>query len=83
MKHAKASEAFSEVEIRDHQMRLCIRDNGRGIDSRAPHAAATGLKSIRHRIAALNGTFRFCSEPGDGTCIEVVLPLDGATPVPG
>jgi signal transduction histidine kinase len=77
VKHAKASQAFVDVEVRAHELRLCIRDNGRGIDGHEHHASATGLQSIRHRVTALNGTLRICSKPGDGTCIEIVLPLPG------
>ncbi|MEO3811425.1 DUF5931 domain-containing protein [Sphaerisporangium sp. B11E5] len=62
---------------------VTIRDNGPGIsDGRLPEAEAEGrlgiARSIRGRIADLGGTVSVVSHPGQGTEIELVVPVPSA-----
>jgi signal transduction histidine kinase len=36
-----------------------------------------GLSSMRERLRLVNGTISFKSKPGQGTAIEVFIPLGG------
>lgn len=81
VKHARATAA--EVELRLDEpavVRLAIRDDGVGFDPSTLDQAVLrghlGLKQMRERVARLRGTFTLHSEPGRGTEICVVLPLE-------
>jgi signal transduction histidine kinase len=57
-------------------MRLVIEDNGAGFDPNSPVPAGHfGLIGIRERVAKLGGDVRLRSSPGQGTAVEVTVPL--------
>lgn len=62
---------------------VAVTDTGRGFDTqrmeRISSAQGFGLFSIRERIKLLNGSFRIVSQPGQGTRVELMIPVD--TPV--
>lgn len=75
-RHAEAERIEIALSANEHQVRLIIKDNGRGFD---PDAIAEreghfGLKGIGERVKLLNGTLCIESEPGKGTHIYVTLP---------
>jgi len=82
-KHAGTGEASVELEYRDGQVRIHVRDQGAGFDVNAIAAAETptgssskfGLFSIRERMQALGGSFDVQSSPGGGTIATLTLPL--------
>jgi signal transduction histidine kinase len=59
-------------------LRLCVRDDGRG---GAGFAGGSGLVGLRDRVEALGGSMTLLSRPGEGTSVEIRLPVDapGAT----
>jgi len=58
-------------------MRLAIEDDGAGFDPKAPVPAGHfGLIGIRERVEKLGGEFQLRSEPGKGTKVEVVVPIE-------
>jgi signal transduction histidine kinase len=65
-KHAHASKVAVSVDRRDEMVTVEVRDDGIG--------GATGLTSIRDRVAALGGTLTVASPKGAGTCIRVCIP---------
>jgi signal transduction histidine kinase len=79
-KHAHASGADVEVAASDGDLRICVRDDGRG---GADFAGGSGLAGIKDRMEALGGQIRLQSPPGAGTAIHIVIPLSGpGTPGP-
>jgi signal transduction histidine kinase len=78
--HARASWVHVLLEGRGRRVRLQIEDNGRGFDPTAAPAARSvahlGLTSMRERVEALSGQFVVDSQPGTGTRLCVVLPLE-------
>jgi signal transduction histidine kinase len=60
------------VEERDDSLRLSIRDDGVG---GADPARGSGLAGLMDRAEALGGSLEVSSPPGQGTLIEVRLPL--------
>lgn len=80
-KHAGTGYATVRLEHRDAQVRIEVRDEGRGFDLAAPVLTADGvfsqfgLFSIRERMRALGGAFEIASAPGQGTRATLVLPL--------
>jgi signal transduction histidine kinase len=71
IKHAGATRVDVRTWLAEDQLRLDVRDDGRG---GADPSEGTGLTGIKDRVAALGGTVRVRSEAGQGTRLEVALP---------
>ena len=71
-KHAHASTVHVDVAEADRVLRLSVRDDGVG---GADPARGSGLVGLRDRVEALGGTVAVDSPRGEGTAIEVALPL--------
>lgn len=55
-------------------IRLCVVDDGQGIHPDV-NGLGLGLVGMRERLAALGGSLTISTEPGQGTTIEVVIPV--------
>jgi signal transduction histidine kinase len=79
LKHAGARAVDVDVAIDSETFTLRITDDGKGIlPERLKAVGSHGLASMRHRIAALGGTFNLkCPEAG-GTMLTAQLPLNRA-----
>jgi PAS domain S-box-containing protein len=80
-KHSQASLAWVELDLTEDQaVTLTIRDNGQGFDladlKTAVRAGHLGLKQMRERVEGAKGTLLVDSEPGHGTLVQAVLPLE-------
>ena len=73
VKHAAARRACITLATGATTMRIRISDNGVGFDER-PAGRGLGLRSMRERIARLNGHMTIVSEPAGGTVIEARSP---------
>jgi signal transduction histidine kinase len=73
-KHAHASTINVAVTSADGVVHIVARDDGIG---GADPARGSGLVGLRDRIEALGGTISVRSPKGEGTAIEVALPLEG------
>jgi ligand-binding sensor domain-containing protein/two-component sensor histidine kinase len=80
--HAQATSIQVELEYRDRDLKLLIRDDGVGIDERllieGKKMGHWGLPGMRERVAQLNGNIRFKSQGGIGTTVEVKIPASRA-----
>ena len=77
LKHAQAKSADLSVAIVDDTFTLRVADDGKGI---APAQMQTitshhGLASMRHRIAALGGSWEISSAQPQGTVVIALIPL--------
>ena len=78
LKHAGASKIRVKLHMEARKLYLRIVDNGRGFDqedvfqSRGGHF---GLIGMRERAERLGGELRLASQPGEGTEVEVTVPL--------
>lgn len=73
--------AWVFLEDLGDQVAVTVRDDGSGIQpGRLDKAAAEGrvgvAESIRGRVAELGGRVRISSTPGEGTEIDIVVPVD-------
>lgn len=74
--HAYASRVTVSIIQSNRALTLQIRDNGCGFDTRkAIPPGHYGLLGMRERIQLIGGQFSLKSTPGQGTCIQVQLPL--------
>jgi PAS domain S-box-containing protein len=77
-KHAGCpSEIFVRLSADDGRLRLAIIDNGIGFDPMEPDASGKhfGLQVMRQRAARIGGQVEVKSAPGQGTRVEVLVPL--------
>jgi signal transduction histidine kinase len=58
------------------QVRCVIRDDGRGFDPAQVATGRYGLLGMRERARLLGGQLCLETEPGKGTNIEVIVPLE-------
>ena len=77
-RHARASRASVAVTQVDGHARMRVCDDGRG--GIADHG--NGLKGMHERVGALGGKLHIRSLPGEGTELEVDIPLPAAEPEP-
>jgi signal transduction histidine kinase len=71
-KHAPAAEAKIEIDLDRERLRVVVSDDGPG----GADAEASGLRGLRQRVEALDGTMAVESPLGAGTRIEVELPCE-------
>jgi signal transduction histidine kinase len=74
-KHAHATKVSVEANISDGRLLLLVRDDGRG---GADPSRGSGLAGLTDRIEALHGTVKIVSPPGEGTRLNVQLPITSA-----
>ncbi len=78
IRHASADLVRITVRFDRRLVSLSVHDNGRGFDAAAvdplvaPHY---GLRGMRERVERLGGTFALDSQPGQGTTVDVRVPL--------
>jgi len=79
-KHAQATSAEVILEFKDSNIRIIVKDNGRGFDP--PHSVADlprsgklGLAGMQERSQLLGGTLAVRSKLGQGTTIVAELPV--------
>jgi signal transduction histidine kinase/ligand-binding sensor domain-containing protein len=75
LKHAQATKAYLEIWHEGDELRVTVRDNGRGYDIGSTAQRGLGLTSISERVRILGGTQTVTTAPGAGTMIELRIPL--------
>ncbi|MFC7648944.1 response regulator [Streptosporangium lutulentum] len=75
--HSGTTEIHVELEGADGVLRAAVSDRGCGFDVVATRQARRGggLTSMRERAALLGGTVNLSSRVGEGTTVEVLVPL--------
>jgi signal transduction histidine kinase len=81
-RHAQARQVEVEVRYDRQQLRLRIRDDGRGIDPQFLRSDALskhyGLRGMQERAQLLAGTLTIWSKPNSGTEVDLTVPSSGA-----
>ena len=74
-KHARASKVDINLTFEESTVKLNIRDNGIGFDTKATTKGAFGLIGMCERAGLLGGALMVRSEKSKGTLVEVeILP---------
>lgn len=80
--HSKAKRIEVEVAFSKNRLRICIRDDGVGIDTtvleRGSRAGHWGLIGMKERSQRLRARFSIWSKPGAGTELELKVPAEVA-----
>ncbi|WP_181885133.1 PAS domain S-box protein [Pontibacter diazotrophicus] len=75
VKHAQATEASLLLREQKDSLVLLAEDNGKGFELEHIQTKGIGIKSLQDRVKLLSGTIRINSAPGQGTLIQITLPL--------
>ncbi len=76
-KHSKAKRVEFELEYSDIQLRLLVRDNGRGIDPEVLKSGRDGhwgLAGMRERADKVGGLLTISSDTSKGTEVRLAIP---------
>ncbi|MCS6951869.1 MAG: MCP four helix bundle domain-containing protein [Bryobacterales bacterium] len=74
-RHAGATKVKMELAAQGGELRLTIRDNGRGLPETTAAEAGMGMTGMRARARSAGGELRVLSAPGAGVQIEARVPL--------
>ncbi len=75
VKHAAATQVALQLGCDNRVVHLQIRDDGIGFDPGRSFPGHLGLHSMHERIAKLGGSLTIESTPGQGTVVDVHLPI--------
>lgn len=73
-KHSKASSVSLLVTATGNELRIIVRDDGKGFTLGAPGSGA-GLGNLHRRLHACGGALQIETAPGRGTTVTISLPL--------
>jgi signal transduction histidine kinase len=73
-KYSNARQIEISLHQQDHTLRMRIKDDGQGFNEGAVKTG-NGLRNLRERAKEMNGTVTLKSVPGQGTEVELLLPL--------
>ena len=75
-KHARARNVKMSLDFVSGVLILELKDDGRGFDPRAvTRYAGHGMRNMEERARLFNGELRVDSAPGQGTRLQVRVPL--------
>lgn len=77
-RHSGATAASVQVTQQGEQLLLTIADAGSGFDPAAVKSTRYGLTGMKERARLIGGVTQIDSQPGQGTRVQVTLPLTQA-----
>lgn len=78
--HAGASKVGVRLEDAQDGIHVTVSDDGRGFDpTLEPEGHHFGLETMRGRAELVGGWCRVSSQPGKGTTVEFLVPVEGAS----
>src|SRR5918911_524448 len=76
-RHAHASRVTVRLVATPDAVRLVVGDEGRGFDASHVRDGRHGIVGMRERVQMLGGSLKVESGPGEGTRLDVTVPLEG------
>jgi len=73
-KYAIATAVKIDISQTNEELYLRIKDNGRGFDPEQV-SGGYGLRGMQERVDILQGNFELKSQPGNGCCITIEIPI--------
>lgn len=74
-RHALASQVEIRLKPSRDQILIEVRDDGRGFDPKQTRQGTLGMLGMRERGHMLGGAVTVDSTPGQGTCVQLHIPL--------
>lgn len=75
-RHAQAHRVHIQLITTPDQLQFNIKDDGRGFDPAKTQAGRYGLIGMNERAKLLGGKLEIRSTPGEGTQLEITIPLE-------
>ena len=77
LKHANADKVRVNIQVEDSNLMITVVDDGQGFNlEEAYDHGGMGLVNMHERIKNIDGELRIQSKPGEGTKIEVSIPME-------
>ncbi len=76
-RHARAENVHVTVTAQPESVELVVEDDGEGFDLEQMTPGRFGLIGLNERARLLGGNAEICSIPGEGTTVQVTIPLQG------
>ncbi len=79
LKHSKSKDVYLSISQKNGSLIINFEDTGVGFDSitmEKRRKSKFGLFNINERVKILNGQFKIDSVPGNGTKIEITVPIE-------
>lgn len=77
LRHAKAESMEIKLHRKGPEVRMLLKDTGIGFDLEAKKQTSYGLLTMEERVNELGGYLHMISKPGEGTSIDIRVPIDG------
>ncbi len=75
-RHAQANNVWLKLGEHEGMLEIVLRDDGVGFDPKVKLGGHYGLVGMRERARLAGGSLELISEPGAGTTLTLVLPLE-------
>jgi NarL family two-component system sensor histidine kinase YdfH len=75
-RHAQANNVWLRLGESEGMLEIALRDDGVGFDPTVEASGRYGLVGLRERARLAGGSLELISEPGAGTTLTLVLPLE-------
>ena len=87
IKHSESRHAFLRMAREDRRVTITVHDDGKGFDPQATLTAPVptrgfGMSGIAERVGMLGGRHTVVSSPGQGTTIQIDVPVEASAPPP-
>lgn len=80
LRHSKADNMSIKLLRLDNKVHMTMQDSGVGFDLESKKQTSYGLLTMEERVNELGGSFQMISQPGEGTMIQLWIPMDGNAP---
>ncbi len=78
VRHSNAKNLKVGLEHKDDNFILTIADDGKGFDKeKIADKRTLGILGMKERTSMIGGTYEITSTPGNGTVVEVAIPMNG------
>ena len=79
IKYSGCQNIWVEIWVHHHQLRLIVRDDGKGFDTQKARSTASlsgnGVQNMQMRAREMKGQCKIQSEPGKGTIVTLNFPI--------
>jgi len=77
VRHSEASMLRVCVDVAPHEVRASVADDGVGFHAEAADSFSSGIRSMQERAELLGGSVRVWNRRGDGSQVELIVPVTG------
>jgi len=74
-RHSQAQKVNVGLEKNNGHIILKITDNGKGFDTSRTTRKTLGLLGMKERTEMMGGEYQISSKPGEGTVVEIKVPV--------